>query len=121
MAKLIDKSDDDLLQKLQGWYKDSRDKHKDWKTEAKNHYDFYAGRQWTAEEEADMEEALRNPVTFNRVGTMVDAVSGHQVNNRQEARYLPRQLGDINVSEVLTGAAQWVDDEAGTEDEYKGS
>jgi len=114
---LLSKSDDDLIEQLQKWHKESKDKHKDWRAEAEENYEFYAGRQWSDDEEAEFEEDLRQPITFNRIGPLVDAVGGHQINNRQEARYLPRQLGDTQVNEVLTGAAQWVDDEAGTEEE----
>lgn len=111
------KSDDELLDTVRAWLQSSRDASKDWRTEAKNNYDFYAGRQWTTEEKADMEEELRQAVTFNRIGPLVDAVSGHQINNRAEVRFLPRQIGDVQVSEILTGAGRWVEDEADTEDE----
>ena len=96
-------SEDDLVEKLNTWYKHSKDMSKDWRNEARNHYDFYSGKQWTQEEEADMEEELRNAVTFNRIGPLVDAVVGHQINNRAEIRFLPRQIGDVQISEVLTG------------------
>ncbi|MFZ9064651.1 MAG: hypothetical protein ACO22U_13525 [bacterium] len=110
-------SDDDLVEKLNTWYKHSKDMSKDWRTEARNNYDFYSGKQWTQEEQSDMEEELRNAVTFNRIGPLVDAVVGHQINNRAEIRFLPRQVGDVQISEVLTGAGKWVEDEADTQDE----
>lgn len=111
------KTVDDRLAQFSKWHKSSKDQHKDWRNEAKRNYDFYAGRQLTKDEEAVYEEEMRQPVTFNRIGPLIDAVSGHQINNRQEARFLPRQIGDVQVSEVLTGASQWVDDEAAQEDE----
>jgi hypothetical protein len=80
-------------------------------------YDFYAGHQWSTEEMAEMEEQLRPTISFNRIQPMVSAVVGQQINNRQEVRYLPREVGDAQVSELLTGASQWVDDECDAEDE----
>ncbi len=112
---LIDKSTDDFLEHVRRWYQESKDQSKDWRNEAKMNYDFYAGRQWTVEEEADFEEDLREAVTFNRIGPL--AVIGYQINNRQESRFMPRQIGDVNVSEVLTGAAAWVEDESNTQEE----
>jgi len=115
--KLVDKKDDELLEQLHKWHQSSKDKHKEWRNEAKENYDFYAGRQWTDEEKGEMEEDLRLAITFNRIGPLVDAVLGHHINNRQEARFLPRQIGDVQVSEILTGAAAWAEDEADTSDE----
>ena len=110
-------SGDDLADKVRAWYKASMDAQKDWKAEAKTCYDFYAGHQWTTEEQAEMEEQLRPMISFNRIQPMVSAVQGQQINNRQEVRYLPREVGDTQVNELLTGAAQWVDDECNAEDE----
>ena len=115
--KLTAMSDDDLCSQISEWYRDAKDKSKDWRVEAKVHYDAYAGRQWKQDEQAAMEEELRQAVTFNRIGPLVDAVVGYQINNRQEVRYLPRQIGDTQVSEVLSGAGAWIEDEANTEDE----
>src|SRR6056300_1353576 len=108
--KLTALNDDDLCNQISEWYREAKDKSRDWRVEAKEHYDAYAGRQWTQDEQAAMEEELRQAVTFNRIGPLVDAVVGYQINNRQEVRYLPRQIGDTQVSEVLTGAGAWIED-----------
>lgn len=115
--RLSKMDDDDLLKQIHDWHQDAKDRSKDWRTESKKNYDCYAGRQWTDDEVSAMEEELRNPVTFNRIGPLVDAVVGYQINNRQEVRYLPRQVGDTQVSEILSGAGAWVEDEANTDDE----
>ena len=89
--------------------KSAKDKTRAWRKEAKECYDFVAGRQWTEEEEAILKEQLRPVVSFNRIAKVVDSISGHQIANRQEVKYYGREQGDAQVSEVLTAAGQWVD------------
>lgn len=79
----------------------------DWRTEAKDLYDLVAGRQWDEEDAAKLKEELRPMVTFNVSGKYMDAVTGLQINNRQDIRYFPREMGDAKVNELLTGAVQW--------------
>src|SRR5690606_33385854 len=57
----------------------------------------------------------------NRIAPIVDAVSGSEVNNRQEVRYIPREMGDVGVNELLTGAAKRVRDECDAEDAESGA
>jgi len=102
---------------VRNWFSRSKDHQLEWRNEAKENYDFFAGRQWTDDELAELEEHLRPTIAFNRIAPMVSAVKGHQINNRQEVRYIPREEGDVKVNELLTGAAQGVDDECDAEDE----
>lgn len=97
------------------------EKHGDkWRTEAKELYDLQAGKQWS---EAD-KEALREryggaypDTTFNLFNKYIDAVTGLQINNRQEIRYYPRKPGDSGVDEYSTGVAKWNRDQSEAEDE----
>ena len=109
--------DEDFAKRVHDWYSASRDHLKEWRNEVRENYDFFAGRQWSDDEIAELEEALRPAIAFNRIQPMVSAVKGYQINNRQEVRYLPREQGDVQVSELLTGAVAWVDDECDAEDE----
>jgi hypothetical protein len=88
---------------------------KDWRTEAKDLYDFVSGRQWDTDDEAKMKEQNRPMVTFNVVAKFLDAVGGLQINNRQEIRCYPRRPGAAEMSEVANGALKWCRDLCGAE------
>lgn len=89
----------------------------DWRSEAKESYAFRSGDQWTQQDLDKLKAANRPAVTFDRIGAMVNAVHGLEVNNRQELRYYPRGEGDAKVNEDLTAAAKWARDECFAEDE----
>lgn len=113
----------DDFARLKGWVKDSLDKHSDWYKEAKECFGFVAGRsikgdgQWPGESWQQMLDTGRQPIEFNRVGPIVDAICGMEVNNRQEVKYLPRTQGDTTVNERLTSLGDWARDETQAEDE----
>lgn len=109
--------DSDLLSSIVKNIKDSRTHFSDWRKDAREDYDFFAGRQWTADDIAILENQQRPAVTFNRTARTINSVAGLEVQNRQEIRYFPRQLNSSGISEILSGAAKWVRDECDAEDE----
>src|SRR5690348_14528730 len=88
-----------------------------WRSNAREDYDFVAGNQWSQDDIDKLTEEMRPVITFNRIGPILDAVSGQEINNRQEVKYFPREIGDSGVNEVLTAAAEWVRDECDAGDE----
>lgn len=80
-------------------------------------YDYYGNNQWLPEDLAKLETEKRPAMTFNRVQTTVNSISGSEVNNRQEIKFYPREIGDAAVNEVMSGAARWFRDESRAEDE----
>src|SRR6185369_11191448 len=116
-AELSPLEEKDLLLRVQKWHRESQQGSAKWREEARENFDFVAGDQWDEKDRANLKKLLRPCLSFNRIGPIVDAVSGMEVNNRQEVRYIPRTEGDEQVNEVLTGAAQWVRDECDAEDE----
>ncbi|HEV2110856.1 MAG TPA: hypothetical protein VGT99_05830 [Gammaproteobacteria bacterium] len=92
-------------------------KRRQWRADAREDFAFTAGHQWSEEDAAHMDEALRPRTTFNTIAPVADAIAGHEVCNRQEVSYIPRQLGASGVSEVLTAAAEWVREECDAEHE----
>lgn len=112
-----------LFARLKCWVRDSMDAHADWFKEAEECFGFVAGRslngkgQWPGESWQEMIDSGRQPVEFNRVGPIVDAVCGLEVNNRQDVKYLPRTEGDTEVNERLSSLGDWAREEAHAEDE----
>lgn len=109
--------DESLLERLKRWERLARTHWSKWRDEARTSYDFVAGHQWSAEDKATLLDQMRQPVTFNRIAPMVDAVTGAEILNRQEVRYLPREQGDVQVNELITAADEWSRELADTEDE----
>ena len=107
----------DLTDTAKERLKKSRDHTHEWRKEAVDCFNFRAGDQWSPEDRATMEEELRPPITFNRIGPVIDVVSGHEVANRNEIRFFPRTMEDVQVNEMLTAAMKWADDECEAEDE----
>lgn len=113
----IEESDAEVL-KLVKEARKASDKHlAEWLEEARDCYDMVAGHQWSDDDRAVLEEMNRPAVVFNRIGPVIDSVAGTEISNRQQVQYLPRQVGDAGVNELLTGAAQWVRDNCDAEDE----
>lgn len=75
------------------WFKADLRHAEEWRKEAQIDYDYRDGRQWSDTDKAILEGQERPPIVFNRVGAIIDAVSGQEISNRQEVRYIPRVSG----------------------------
>ena len=100
--KTLMDGDSDLLLEIRDRYESGRTHASEWRTEARQSFDMYAGRQWSEQDTQKLTEQQRVPVTFNRTAILIDAVIGYEVNNRQETRYIPRTPGDAKVNELLS-------------------
>jgi hypothetical protein len=116
-SKATKSDDESLMQRLKRWERLARNHWSKWREEARLSYDFVAGHQWSSEDKSALLDQMRQPVTFNRVAPMIDAVTGAEILNRQEVRYLPREQGDVQVNELITAADEWSRELADTEDE----
>lgn len=110
-------TDDDLLAEARRRFIAAETHHAAWRAEAREDYAFVAGDQWSAEDRHLLLAEGRPAIVFNRVAPMIDAVAGTEIANRQEVRFLPRELGDVAANEVLTAAARWVRDRCDAADE----
>ena len=111
----------DIFLRVKQWHRESADHRGQWVEETRESYAFVAGDQWEEDDRARLKTLMRPALSFNRIGPVIDSVSGMEVNNRQEVRYIPRTEGDAKVNEMITAAAQWVRDECDAEDEESDS
>lgn len=102
-------------QRIKDWFINDRNHIEKWRDEAKEDYDFVAGRQYSDAEIAALKAKKRPVVVFNRIQPVIDSVYGQEIGNRREARYIPREMGDVKPNELLTGAAEWFRDQAHAE------
>lgn len=89
----------------------------EWYEAAREAFGFYENKQWTETDAAKMESEKRVPVTFNRVIPIVNAVCGQEVSNRQEVKFLPRRVGEVNAADPMNDAVKWIRDNCNAEDE----
>lgn len=102
-------------QRFKDWFINDRNHTEKWREEAKEDYEFVAGRQYSDDEIAALKAKKRPIVVFNRIQPVVDSVYGQEIGNRRQARYIPREMGDVKPNELLTGAAEWFRDQAHAE------
>ncbi len=115
-----------LVKQFNDWDKRLDGHWAEWVDEAKEAYDVTAGRQWDKEAEDAAEDAKLTTISVNRIDSIVSAVCGSEMTNRQEVRYYPRemssrgedgQVSDAVVNEIFTSAADWIRDECDAADE----
>ena len=110
-------TDQDLGDVIRRTYKTAHNFHDEWHKEARLCYDMTAGHQWEKDEEADLLANSRLPVKFNRIQKYVNGTVGLQIQNRQELTYLPRDISDNELSDLMSEAARYADDQCEGEDE----
>ncbi len=110
-------TDDELGTQFKRHYRAAKKHQGEWLKMARESYEYIAGRQLPREVLDEVEDDLKPYVTFNRIDPVVSAVVGHQINNRQELKYIPRNQGDAQPNEIMTGAANYIDDESDATDE----
>lgn len=108
---------DELTSKLQAWFKDDIKHVLEWRKEAREDFEFVAGSQWSEDDLNALKAKMRPAMTFNRIGPLVNAIVGSEINNRREVRFIPREQGDAQANEVLTNAVEWFRDQSEAEDE----
>lgn len=117
MAIKLYEAGDEIPTIWKQWFKGDKAHSSKWRREAREAFKFLAGRQWSEEDQAKLRDELRPCITFDRSSVIIDAISGNEIQSRQQVQYLPRELGDAHANEVLTEAARWFDYESEAEDE----
>lgn len=89
----------------------------EWYEDAKTDFGFAETKQWSDEDASKLELERRVAVTFNLVHRTVNAICGQEVSNRQEIKFLPRRVGEIDASDPMTAAVKWFRENCNAEDE----
>ena len=133
---------DDLLETLQGWFRQDFDAMTEWREEAEKDYAYHAGHgAWSEEDKAKLEAQGRPCVSFNRIQPVIASVVGMAINDRKEVTFLPRTTQDATMpgavdpqtgqpsqvpvpgaddqgpAETFTAGAQYLRDQCDAEDE----
>ncbi len=107
----------DTVRMVHGMFRRAKQHSSDWRSKARTWYDLVANKQWDESDAETLTEQRRIPVVINRVQRTVNAILGTQISNRQDTTFFPRELGDAQKSELLSGAAEWVRQGCEAEDE----
>lgn len=119
MYNTDDRSDllDDHVSLARKRWKQSESAHEEWRLAANECYAFVAGDQLDDATKALYDEKLRPKVAFNLTSKYIDAVSGLQINNRQNINFAPRQVEDAPVNDVASSVVEWARDKTDAQDE----
>jgi hypothetical protein len=107
-----------LLLRIKEWWREDYPHCSKWHEGAKKDFKIRSGDQWPDEDKEELDSVTKRPrLVFNQVDPVIDTVAGAEITNRQEVRYIGRQVGDAAVSDTLTEAGRWFRDECNAEHE----
>ena len=95
---LPEDDDGDLLEEIKRNLSQGRAHRSQWRITARENFDFYAGIQWSEEDGRILKDQRRPAVVFNRTVRTINAVSGLEVQNRQQVKYLARNVTQNNAN-----------------------
>lgn len=116
-APEADTGPEERLRKVKRWHKGAIGDVEEWRDEADTDEAYACGHQWTEADRKKLEEEQRVAITFNRVGPIVDTVSGLEINAREEISLKPREPSDTAACEAGTALIEHVRDGCDAEDE----
>lgn len=98
------------LARCRKWFRAAVDKWQKWREEAKEDYEFTAGKQWTDEEIKVFKEDGRPAITINRIKPLLNILSGYQRLNRYDIEFLARTNDDVELCHVRKGVTKYIMD-----------
>lgn len=100
----------DMLRQCRKWFQAAVDHGEDWRREAREDYEFVAGKQWTDDEIAAFQEDHRPVITINRIKPLLNILSGYQRLNRYDIDFLARTNDDVDLCQIRAGVTKYVMD-----------
>ena len=116
-AQVWPTEDDEIIQLVQGKKAKAEQHLSEWWEMARIDFQFYENNQWTEEDKEKLKNEQRLAVTFNRIAPIINSIVGQEVSNRQEVRYLPRRIGEVNAADPMNDAVKWEREQCNAEDE----
>lgn len=101
-------NESDVLKRFKVAYKEGTNDHSDFYTEARRAFDFDGGEQWDDTDLENLKSQLRPGLTFNQVTPIINVVSGSEITNRYETKYLPRTVDDADLNDRLTELSRYI-------------
>ena len=98
------------LAQCRKWFQAAVDGGKKWREEAKEDFEFTAGKQWTDEEIKAFKEDGRPAIVINRILPLINILSGYQRLNRYDIDFLARTNDDLELCQVRRGMTKYIMD-----------
>ncbi|MBQ6298653.1 MAG: hypothetical protein IJK81_13395 [Selenomonadaceae bacterium] len=100
----------DSLRQCRKWFQAAVDSGKKWREEAKEDFEFTAGKQWTEDELKIFREEHRPAIVINRILPLINILSGYQRLNRYDIDFLARTNDDVELCQVRRGMTKYIMD-----------
>lgn len=114
----VEKGEDNKFDRLKTMAMQAIDHYRPFHAECEEMFGIYAGPgQWSEDDRKTLQRQLRVPVTFNRVGPVLDSLQGLEINNREKAAVFPRKQGNVKQSELYSAGLDYFRDKARAESE----
>ncbi|MFQ5509919.1 MAG: hypothetical protein ACE5FN_11385 [Leptospirillia bacterium] len=101
-------SNDALLNRLVSYFDEAAEASGTARSRAERDRDYYDGRQWTAAEEAELNQRGQAPIVVNRIKPKMDYLLGLERRLRTGARAYPRNPSDEGAARAATDAIRFV-------------
>ena len=98
-----------LLTEIEERFKGASTFYSKWNVFAKDDYNFALGDQWTEKERSELEQQSRPALTFNRIRSLINLVSGYQRENSARIKVNPEGGEDHIFSQVMDHALKAID------------
>lgn len=100
--------DTERLAKYKRWFREAVEAQQQWRLEAVEDREFYAGKQWAESDRHTLEEAQRPVITVNRIKPLINVLCGYQRLNRYDIEFLPRTNDDDNQAAIRKGVTKYI-------------
>jgi len=98
------------LSQCRKWFEAAVDGGRKWREEAREDFEFTAGKQWTDDELRIFREEHRPAIVINRILPLLNILSGYQRLNRYDLDFLARSSDDVELCQVRRGITKYVMD-----------